>query len=119
MKRVLRLCCAIFVLTAVSACHRLSSTEAKVVGTWLTHSIDSETLYEFRPNHKYSAYLRYEGHGKLEWLPVDDGTWRIEQGDLVTDGERIDHWQVRSFGRDVIEVADGWNFTRVSSKPKT
>jgi hypothetical protein len=86
-RQVLPVLCALHLLTA---CHRLSPSEEKFVGTWSHSSMDATDFQVLRPDHSIVVFLPEERHDSSNVLRVfraGSGKWRIEGHDYV---EEID-----------------------------
>jgi hypothetical protein len=76
----------LLVLTAFSlvACHRLSSSERSVIGTWRVQEIDGAEYMIFGADHSYAFVAEADSTFPRNTL-VCRGSWRIEGDDLITE----------------------------------
>jgi hypothetical protein len=66
---------------ALVACHRLTSDERTLIGTWESHSMDATWRTTFNPDHTCSTVFEVDGR-------FDDsmpGTWRLGGSQLITE----------------------------------
>jgi hypothetical protein len=116
---------AIVAVFAVIACHRLSSDERKLIGTWETGSIDAVWRITFKSDHTLSLTFEDLGAGKFEDpLP---GAWQLKDSQLTTDVDvskmeatlhekgtpHILTEKITFVSDDKIERSGGYPYTRV------
>jgi hypothetical protein len=74
---------ALVLAICAAACHRNSSTEKILIGSWnFNHTIDSDETITFEPDHTFSVSI----DGFDSRVSIDSwGTWRVEGKDIVRD----------------------------------
>src|ERR1700726_3665914 len=74
----------------VCSCHRLSSSDARVVGTWQFQSYGHPKRVRLGGDHK-AVVLQYvrDDDTKVEFNPISAGTWRLDGSVLTVDVDFI------------------------------